>query len=147
MSLTKPLQPYAVTTSRVLYWFNRTNRIIFNYEVPKPRSIIFTERGISMWGACYPSESKSGPMWWDLKVMRTFPTFVSFIECLTHEMVHAHCYWYATEEFIQPGHRGHGKTFFGWRPRLAEYGIHLSGRMLSPEKSKSNTEMMKIKLS
>lgn len=146
MSLSKPHSPYTVTSSKVLYWFHRVNKSIFRSEIPKPRNIILTERGVSMWGGCYSSTAKDSPRWWDLQLIRYFPTFTSFIECLIHEMVHAHCYWYATEEYITPGHRGHGKTFFSWKKPLTSFGIHLSARMLAPEMSKSNMDVFSRKI-
>jgi hypothetical protein len=140
MSLSKPHKQYVVTMDKVKYWFNRLNKKVFKSWVPSPRNIILVEKDGSTWGMCYTSTAKDGPKWWDIRMVRTFPTFSSFLECLGHEMVHAYNYWYHTEEYMKEGNQDHGKNFFLWKESLAKVGIHLSRAMDWPQNSKSNPE-------
>ena len=138
MSLSRPHKPYVVTMDKVKYWFNRLNKTVFNNEIPSPRNIILVEHNPQVWGYCMTSDTRDEPKWWDIKLIRYFPTFSTFIECLAHEMVHAHCYWYYTEEYMRLS--GHGRRFFSWKNQLKKVGIHLSKRMRRPEDSYSNPD-------
>lgn len=137
MSATRPHKPYVVTTERIQYWFSRLNRKVFNTEVPLPRSIIIVEKS-NAWGYCYTSDVRHEPRWWDLQLISYFPSFKTFLECLAHEMVHAHNYWHNTDDFWKVP-QGHGKLFFAWKPALQKVGIHLTIKAYEPDQSLSDS--------
>lgn len=138
MSLSKPNKPYFVTTEKVQYWFKRLNKKVFKNTISSPRNIILEETYKWEWGWCLTPPDNTTD-WWDLYLMRRYPSFTLFLEILAHEMVHGWLYCKDPESYVK-SKTHHGRDFFEWREPFKKVGIHLSKNAY--EDPKSNSEKM-----
>jgi hypothetical protein len=147
MSVIFSKKEYIATHKKVLYWFRVLNNSIFSNLVHYPKEVKIYNIGDDAFGYCKVGgyENEKSPKYWSLHLSKKYPQFITFLEVLGHEMVHAYDYWYNTKNYFKSV-AGHTQDFFSWKPHFDEVGLMLSAKIYNPEDSETNRELLRKKL-
>jgi len=148
MSVIFSKNPYFTTNRKILYWFRVLNHNIFSHLVHYPKEIKIYHIGDEAFGYCQAvkkNENDTIPKYWNLCMSKKYPQFITFLEVLGHEMVHAYDYWYNTKRYLK-SIAGHTNEFFSWKPYFDAVGLMLSAKIYPPENSETDKEKLFRKL-
>jgi hypothetical protein len=120
---TKPFRP---TEEDIIYAYNIINQHVFDGQLRRPK--ITQGRIKKCWGLCrWHDDSRTGKFHTDIKLVDKWYCVQWFMNTLAHEMIHQ---WQWEVYRVENGgiyelSGAHGPSFFLWRDRFAEYGLHL----------------------
>lgn len=117
--LTEGLDPFTPTIEDCEVWFRYLNRKIFGNKCGPFHSINIRSMK-DCWGIAEAEwdDVTNKPKTITLVMSNWFPTKSLFVTILAHEMIHNY-------QWKHDGEIGHGKTFYVWRDRLADFGLIL----------------------
>ena len=119
------------TASDAIYAYNIINRHVFDGVLHRPEIRLSSLR--KAWGTCSWHDTKQYTgSFCRIELMNKWFCPQWFMNTLAHEMVHQyqwdiyrwdHLDFYGRPIYEKSG--AHGPSFYMWRERLAEYGLHL----------------------
>lgn len=116
---TKLRNPFSWDDERVVQkWYRILNKEVFDSQLKVTPRIIRIAKSKQWWNSPDGELILRTDGSIDLLLCKTFPCFASFIAVLAHEMVHQH-------EAETYGRLTHGKNFWVWKDKLADFGIPL----------------------
>lgn len=114
------------TEDDIIYAYNIINKYIFDNQLKRPK--ITQGRIKKCWGLCkWMQDPKTGKYYTEIRLVDKWYCSQWFMQTLAHEMIHQ---WQWDVHRVENGgiyeySGAHGPSFFAWRDRFAEYGLHL----------------------